>query len=288
MKIKMSTIQALGKIITGDGDISPYRSGPKLVNFFNQYGGDAVYGAGFPSRWKYTEDELIRINDLGLISKVIEESVNPVNYIDTEFNVDEVVDYLNKYLMYDGLRLMKTGMCYELVKKGKSSQIISSLIDLDYTEQNQTDKLRHGFILEQIDKCKDKVSRSDYDGAITNARSLVESVFEELISRSGKEVDSHDGNLNSLYKQVKKCLNLDADQLDLSETLKQLLRGLVSVVSGVAGISNKMSDRHARKYKPQKHHAILAINCANTICGFLVDSFDYQKQKVEVDFLEKA
>ena len=55
MKISDHTISALGSIITGDGGLSPYRSGPQLVTFFNQFGVDEEYGQGFPSQWYYKE-----------------------------------------------------------------------------------------------------------------------------------------------------------------------------------------------------------------------------------------
>ena len=38
MQISEKTISILAKIITGDDDISFYRSGPQLVNFFNEIG----------------------------------------------------------------------------------------------------------------------------------------------------------------------------------------------------------------------------------------------------------
>ncbi len=48
MKISERTVSAISQIITGDKAISPYRSGPKLVKFFNEFGTNAVYGRGFP------------------------------------------------------------------------------------------------------------------------------------------------------------------------------------------------------------------------------------------------
>ena len=56
MKISERTIKRLGEIITGDKALSPYRSGPKLVSFFNDFGTNHTYGDGFPSRWKFAED----------------------------------------------------------------------------------------------------------------------------------------------------------------------------------------------------------------------------------------
>lgn len=78
---------------------------------------------------------------------------------------------------------------------------------------------------------------------------------------------------------TKQVLSLDPSKKDLSDTLKQILTGLNSLVSGIGGISNKMADRHARSYKPFKHHAKLAINVAFTFCEFLLDSYEYQNTK---------
>jgi hypothetical protein len=38
MKISERSVKRLGEIITGDRAMSPYRSGPKLVGFFNDFG----------------------------------------------------------------------------------------------------------------------------------------------------------------------------------------------------------------------------------------------------------
>lgn len=62
MKLSERTISAIGKIVTGDEGLSPYRSGPKLVRLFNDYGANDVYGQGFPSRWQYAEEKLRTLN----------------------------------------------------------------------------------------------------------------------------------------------------------------------------------------------------------------------------------
>jgi len=48
MKISERTIKRLAEIITGDKSLSPYRSGAKLVGFFNEFGTNHTYGQGFP------------------------------------------------------------------------------------------------------------------------------------------------------------------------------------------------------------------------------------------------
>lgn len=70
MKISEQTISALGSIITGDGGRAPYRTGPQLVTFFNNFGSEDSYGAGFPSRWYYAEEKLREFNDTPAMKKL--------------------------------------------------------------------------------------------------------------------------------------------------------------------------------------------------------------------------
>jgi hypothetical protein len=135
----------------------------------------------------------------------------------------------------------------------------------------------HNFINEQIAKCRSKLEQADYNGAITNARSLVEAVCIELIERSeGKEVRS-DGNLINLWAKTKKIMNLEIGKTDLPETVTQILGGLDTAVKGFAGLSNNAGDRHANKFKTRLHHAKLAVNLALALSDFLFESADYQQ-----------
>jgi len=271
MRISKRTIQALGKIITGDGGMSPYRSGPQLVEFFNEHGGNALYGDGFPSRWKFAEDELQKLNNSPRIKRIIEDALDPRHYLEAEFDISSVVDHFNTYLAYDGYSVVRDGLYYRVRPTG---QQFAHTPNLEETIAAQPGS--HAFILEQIDKCREKFAANDYDGAITNARSMVEAVFEETLKKAGEQVPDHKGDMHKLYQAIKKRLNLNPNQKDLDETLKQTLSGLNSIVTGIAGISNKMGDRHARRYKPEKHHALLVINTAHALCEFVVSSLEYQ------------
>jgi hypothetical protein len=283
VKIALRTIQALGRVITGDGEMSPYRSGPRLVDFFNEHGGNTIYGQGFPSRWQFTEEQLQKLNGTNLIREVIKDALDPRHYLETEYDAYVAVEHLNKYLVYDGFEIVKDGL-YQRIR-AKSSHSITAP---NFVNKFSAQKGSHAFILEQSDKCREKLGAKDYDGAITNARSMVEAVFEEILRRKCQDIPDHEGDLNKLYKAIKKQLNLEPGQNDLTETLKQMLSGLNSIVTGIAGISNKMGDRHARKYKPAKHHAILAINTAYALCEFLLSSLEYQEKSEKIKGVENA
>ena len=279
MKLELSarTIAALQKLITGDDikadspALAPYRGGPTLVKFFNEFGGNASYGAGFPSRWKFVEDKLQEHNGTNDLAAIIEATLEPDHFFDTPFQLGPAVEYLNKYLDRDGYRIVVSGKRCRVEPNTGLAVAAESVLPV-------RDHLSHEFIREQTDKCDKKVLDGDYDGAITNARSLIEAVLYEIEGRLDAGRQPYDGDLMKLYKRVQKLLNLDPEKNDVSESLKMVLRGLTSIVSGLAPLRNKMGDAHVRTYKPERHHAKLAVNSAKTLTDFLIDTLEYQER----------
>jgi hypothetical protein len=274
IKVESPTISALQKLVTGDNvdptrSLAPYRSGPELIDFFNQFGFEEIYGQGFPSRWAYAEGKLAELNGTENFKKAIELAVDPRRYFGTDFKVEEAVNYLNNFLEFDGYKIIKQGHSYILASTAEE------VIDFDHAIlKNNAPNIE--FIKEQIFKCKSKISLGDNDGAITNARSILEAVLLEIEEKIIGEKQGYNGDLIQLYKRVQKLLNLEPGRKDISDSLKQLLSGIVSIVCGIAPLRNKMSDSHARTYKPAEHHAKLAVNSVHTICMFLLESFEYQ------------
>ena len=91
--------------------------------------------------------------------------------------------------------------------------------------------------------------------------------------------ESYDGDLVKLYKRVQKLLNIEPDRKDISDSLRQILSGLISIVNGLAAMRNKMSDAHAATYRPSRHHAKLAVYAATTLADFLFETKNYQRQR---------
>lgn len=271
--VDQKTISALQKLVTGDtissqGPLAPYRSGPELIVFFNQFNRDEEYGEGFPSRWMYAEAILSELNGTPVFKKVIESIVDPRVFVSTEYSIDIAADYLNQFLEFDDLTLQKQGSRYSL--SSTNQHIISFENTFLVNEEANFD-----FIREQIIKCESKINDGDFDGSITNARSLLESVLIEIESQFGEAL-KYNGDLNQLYKRVQKLLNLEPSRKDISDSLKKILTGIISIIGGIAPLRNKMSDSHARSYKPSGHHAKLAVNSVNTISMFLLESFEFQ------------
>ncbi|MDF1544129.1 MAG: abortive infection family protein [bacterium] len=269
MTISDHTINALVEVVTGNSKISPYRSGPDLIQFFVPFGCATIYGRGFPARHSFAADEIKKINGSVSLRKAIDQMLDPRLFIGTDFDESNVVDTLNEYLAFDGYEIQLIDTRYKVLSKSSKQVAPSSSISgvVEYDDE---------FVSEQIVKCQSKILGSDYDGAITNARSLVESVLLGIYEGVVGEEYGYDGNLPKLMKKVHFKLNFEPKSMDLAESLKQVLSGLISIVNGIAGLSNKLGDRHARKYKPATHHAQLVVNAAMTYVSFICDSYNYQ------------
>ena len=84
-----------------------YRSGPKLVDFFNNLGFNDRYGQGFPSRWMFTDERLAKINGTPELDKCIKNLFNPVNFIGKISELDEHINQLNQYLAFDKWKVVR-------------------------------------------------------------------------------------------------------------------------------------------------------------------------------------
>ncbi len=265
MKLSEYSIQNLAK---GDCGFTRYLSGPNLVLLFNKYGFADVYEQGFPSRWKYTEDNLREMNGKDSLRMLLEEILDPRRFYDTDLDVDAAVKSVNDCLKYDKYEVKSVDGFYKIYD---STGVI--------VQAETTKAIDHDFAREQIEKCNQKILTQDYGGAITNARSLVEAILIEIIEQLEDVKMKNDGKLDNLWKRVKKLMKLNIEKTNMPDTIIQILSGLDSIIYGLAGLSNESSDRHATKFKVKMHHAKLAVNSATTICDFLLDSLSYQTNK---------
>ncbi len=104
MIISEKTIEILRDLIN---EKTEYRSGPKLVSFFSKYGFSDTYGQGFPSRGSYTESKLKEINGTPELDKCIKDIFSPINFVDRYTELDKFINDFNKYLSFDGWRVIR-------------------------------------------------------------------------------------------------------------------------------------------------------------------------------------
>lgn len=139
MIISAKTIEKLRNLINEETE---YRSGSKLVAFFNNYGFTDSYGNGFPSRWIYTDSKLNAINGTPELDKCIKDLFAPVNFIGRFADLDKFIADFNLYLSFDGWKVQRNGQIITLVK--------SNGIDIDSEIRKEAPLNESDFLNEQF------------------------------------------------------------------------------------------------------------------------------------------
>jgi hypothetical protein len=119
---------------------------------------------------------------------------------------------------------------------------------------------------------------ADPDGAITAAKTLLETVCKHILDEAGEAYGEND-DLPKLYKAAAVHLNLAPSQ-HTEETFKVILGSCEQVVGRLAAIRNKLGDAHGQgrtRFRPSPRHAELAVNLAGTMAMFLVSTWNARK-----------
>jgi len=121
---------------------------------------------------------------------------------------------------------------------------------------------------------------SDPEGAITSARTLLESVCKFILDENGVNYDER-AELPQLYKGVQKVLKLAPDE-HTEDIFKRILGACATIVGELGAVRNKLSDAHGRSsktVKPSKRHALLAVNLAGTMADFLFSTWEQRQEQ---------
>jgi len=254
ISLNSKTLEKLRELINEEIE---YKSGPKLVDFFNEIGFDEIYQTGFPSRWMYTDSKLNEINNTVKMGQCILKVFSPINFIESPDTLNNIISIFNEYLAFDN---------YVIKRYGKSIAIESTQKDKILDEVVLFDEVH---IHTQWQKAIDR-KLSDPEGAITIARTLIESVLKHILDE--KNIKYNDKfELSELYKEVAKSLNLAPEQHQ-EQIFKQILGGANGIISGLGSLRNKLGDAHGKSkanIKPKERHSELAVNLAGSMALFL-------------------
>lgn len=116
---------------------------------------------------------------------------------------------------------------------------------------------------------------TDPEGAITAARTLIESVCKSIMDEMDVSYDTK-ANLPKLYNQTANALDLAPSQHS-EKLFRTILGNCQSVVGTLGAIRNAHSDAHGDGkvyFKPSARHAELAVNLAGSMAMFLVRTWD--------------
>jgi hypothetical protein len=193
MILQKKTLEKLRDLIN---EKTEYRSGPQLVSFFNDLGFKDKYGSGFPSRWIYTDEKLVKINGHPEIDRCIKNLFSPVNFIGRFQELDRLIDEFNEFLAFDKWKVVRNN---SEITFSKCEKIIIDNYSFKKEELKEDDFLKKEFDEISIDSL-------NLDGVITDI-------------------------LNARLNEIKKCLLADAPLSILflcGSTLEGVLLGVAS------------------------------------------------------------
>lgn len=118
----------------------------------------------------------------------------------------------------------------------------------------------------------------DPEGAITAARTLLESVCKHILTACGVPFDEG-WDLPKLHALAIEQLDLAPSQ-HTEQVFKTILGNCQSVVNALGTLRNKLGDAHGkapRQAKPAPRHAELAVNLAGTMAAFLLATWEIKE-----------
>ncbi len=116
---------------------------------------------------------------------------------------------------------------------------------------------------------------TDPEGAITIARTLVESACKHILDDFGVAYNNKE-DLPKLYTMTAEQLDLAPHQQS-TETMKQILGGCKTVIDGMGALRNQIGDAHGRgQNNPEIDpcYAELSLNLAGALVTFLMRKAD--------------
>jgi hypothetical protein len=143
-------------------------------------------------------------------------------------------------------------------------------------EQSMGDLLTspsHETVIAYWIKCNERVE-SDPEGAVTAARTLIETVLKHIVSDLEIPIDKNHPDLPELYSAVANHLSL-SPQNHKEKLVKGILSGCNTIVSGIGELRNLYGDSHGkdqRSVRIEPRHAHLAVNLAGSMASFLMST----------------
>lgn len=205
-------------------------------------------------------------------SKLINENVyqnNLPKWIRTNRTIDQFWGFIKgRYETYQKRRVFIWDEFAELLNYLESKVESPIAVSITFDE---------GHIHAQWEKA---IARKEVDpeGAITAARTLIESVLKHILDEKDIKY-KEDADLSEMYKEVAKSLNLAPEQHQ-ERIFKQILGGANGIISGLGSLRNKLGDAHGiskMNVRPTERHSELAVNLAGIMSIFLFKTFSENK-----------
>lgn len=296
MRIDLSdqSIDALAEIISGgaaggyEPSIGLYRQGWRLEGWFKRFG--VQFDVNAESRVPATKTAIrwaifIDTGNGELLKRIIETAADPRDFIKEPERHAAVVDYLNKHLFYDGLKLELAGRTMRLVEVLVTAPVTDELsamaagIDFDTASRDLDRALR--------------AAADDPEIAVTAACAVVESVCRSILVELEIGFPAKQ-DISSLYRAVRDPLGLDPMKEhvapEIVNDVKAVLSGLVTSVQSIGSLRTHVGGAHGKEKgfrRIDARIAKLAIHSASAIALFIIETWQIRHPGRRLPLREK-
>lgn len=124
--------------------------------------------------------------------------------------------------------------------------------------------------------------KTDPEGAITSAKSMLESVCKHILDVHKVEYTAKD-DIKTLYKKTSDSLKTNTTP-KTNQTLLKIFSGCTSIIIGVSELRNNFGDAHGKGFSHSKingNFVDFAINLSGSMTIFLIKTHLYNKKNQE-------
>ncbi|WP_439294422.1 abortive infection family protein [Lonepinella sp. BR2882] len=222
---------------------------------------------------KEKDSEFIRLRHVLLDMDIAVKEFIP-RFVRTCGNLNQFWQFIKKFDNYDERREYIKNEFHQLLEALKCKKIAPS----DEFITKGLDKIDADHVQAEWSKALDRRS-NDPEGAITLARTLIETVCKHILDDMNIQYDEA-MDLPKLYKKTAEVLNLAPSQ-HTEEVFKQILGGCTAVIEGLGTLRNRLSDAHGKGkmgIKPAPRHAELAVNLSGALASYLLATWEARKE----------
>ena len=242
------TIDALAEVISGGSandsadSIGLYREGWKIKAWFKPFGVDVDLGKVAASRHQNGVAPGRILGQLRLDEANPRTSSRSKGFHEGTERHAAVMDYLNRHLTFDGLRLEPSNRGVRLVEVAETARVVGELsamaagIDFDTTSRDLERALQ--------------MAESDPEIAVTAACAIIESVCRSILAELEMPMPSKQ-DISGLYREVREPLGLSPTKENLAPEIvndvKGVLSGLVTSVQSIGSLRTHAGGAHGKE-----------------------------------------
>lgn len=222
-------------------------------------------------------DGFLRANEYRPASDEIDKTLSEVNLTDdeegnivllTQAIQRQFIRDVNEELLYTHNKLIHIGDIWDAIPTHSEIKVAVSTARVDY-----------GYVQKLLSNANADLQFGDYDSVVTKSRTILESVFQQILRDHQIDYKEH-GDLQNYRGDVTAALGMKV-QSDWNPRVRTMMSGINKVVDAIGAMRNKDSDAHAStaRVKIDEAEAELLLNASVSVATYYLRVADRQSGK---------